>query len=165
MLLKTIRDMIVGAIVCAAVSASFAATFGTPPTPATGPGLVDGTWLNALAGGQNRSVVNTLTAHAGGTQAAALQIPSGVSLVGFATVATTGDSALMPFALAGATIMVRNAGAATLNIYANNGTNGATATTDKINGASNATAYTLAADTVAIFFCAKDGAWSAIHGS
>lgn len=164
-MLKTIRDMLVGAFVCAAVGAAFAATYGTPPTPATGPGLVDGTWLNGIAGGQNRLTINALTAHAGGTQSAAFQIPAGVALVGFATVATTGDSAKLPFALAGSIIMVRNAGAQTLNIYANNATNSATSTTDKINGASNATAYTLAADTSAIFFSARDGAWSAIHGS
>lgn len=162
---KTLRDMLVGAIVCAAISASLAATIGTPPVPATGPGLVDGTWLNGLAAGQNRTFVNALTAHAGGTQAAALQIPTGMALVGFGTVATTGDSAKLPFALTGTTIMVRNAGAQTMNVYANDGTNRTTATTDKINGAANTAAYTLAANTVAIFFCALDGAWSAIHGS
>lgn len=164
-MLKTIRDMLVGALVAAAVGSAFAYTVGTPPPIGSGPGLQDGVWLNALSNGQNRSTVSGLVAHAGGTQAAALQIPAAIAMVGFGTVATTNDSAKLPFALAGTMIMVRNAGAQTLAVYANNATNQATATTDKINGAANSSSYTLATNTVAIFWCDRDGFWSAIKGS
>lgn len=129
-------------------------TVGVPPTPGGGPALVDQNWLNGLAGGANRSFINGRTATAGGTKAAAYQIPAGVAIVGFSTVATAGDSALLPAALAGTIVCVRNAGVASMNIYGRG--------TDRINGSTTATAYALVNDTSAIFFCALDGAWSAV---
>jgi len=132
-------------------------TVGIAPPAGSGPGLQDGQWLLAVAGGQNGSYQNRLIAHAGGTKAAAIQLAAGVKIFGFATVATTGDSALLPAAVAGTVCMVRNAGAQTLNLYGKG--------TDKINGVASATAYTLTTDTGAIFFCAIDGAWTAIKSA
>ena len=130
------------------------AVIGIQPPLGSGPALQDGQWLNGLANGQNRSFTNGLTAHAGGGKASAYQIPAAVAIIGFATVATTGDSALLPQAKTGTVVMVRNAGANSMNLYAKG--------TDKINGVASATAYALAADTSALFFCALDAAWSAI---
>ena len=115
--------------------------------------LQDGRWLLGVAAGNNRSYQNGITAHAGGTKAAAFQLPAGVQLFEIDTVATNGDSVLMPAAVQGQIVMVFNNGAATLNIYGRG--------TDTINQSTTATAYTLTAGQTAIFFCAKNGAWGA----
>jgi len=127
-------------------------TVGTAPS--RGFGLQDGAWLLGLAGGQNRSYINSLTATAGGTKAAGYQIPAGVALVQFDTVATNGDSALLPEAKAGSVVMVSNAGAATLALYGRG--------TDTINDAATANNYDLATNKNALFFCALDGQWKSL---
>lgn len=129
-------------------------TVGIAPPAGSGPALQDGQWLLGLASGQNRNFQNRLVAHAGGTKAAGIQLAAGVAIFGFATVVTNGDSAIMPAAIAGTVVCIRNAGAASLSLYAKG--------TDKINGVASATAYSLSADTSAIFFCAIDSAWSAV---
>lgn len=130
------------------------ADVGTAPPVNSRQALQDGIWLRGLANGYNRSYVNGLTAHAGGTKAAALQIPAAVSLIEFGTVATNGDSALLPQAKAGTEIKVSNAGAASLSLYGKG--------TDTINGAATANAFSVASNGSATFFCAKDGEWKAI---
>lgn len=137
------------------------AQIGIPPTAQSGPALQDGTWLNGLAGGGNRNFISGITAHAGGTQAAGFQLPSNVALISVDTVASTSDSVLLPFCIAGQVIDLSNTGAQTLNVYANPNTNRATATTDTINAVANATAYTLTTTQVGRFFCPKNGAWKA----
>lgn len=132
-------------------------TIGIAPPAGSGPALQDGQWLNALAAGQNRNFQNRLVAHAGGTKAAGLQLAAGVAIFGFATVATGGDSAVLPAAIAGTVIFIRNAGAASMNLYAKG--------TDKINGVASATAYALSNDVSVIMFCALDGAWSAVKSA
>lgn len=130
---------------------------GTAPPVGSGPALQDGDWLNAIAAGQNRNYQNRLVAHAGGTKAAALVLAAGVAMFRFVTVATNGDSALMPAAKAGTIVCVRNDGAATLSIYGKG--------TDTINSVATATAYSLASDVSSIFFCALDGDWSAVKSA
>lgn len=130
---------------------------GTAPPVNSRQALQDGRWLRGLANGQNRSAINGLIAHAGGTKAAALQIPAAVSLVQFDTVATNGDSALLPQAKAGTEVCVANSGAATLSLYGRG--------TDTINDAATATNYDLATNTSARFFCAVDGQWKAIKSA
>jgi hypothetical protein len=132
-------------------------TIGIAPPVGSGPALQDGQWLNALAAGQNRNFQNKLVAAAGGTKAAAIQLAAGVAMFGFATVANAGDSALLPAAVAGTIICVRNAGAQTLDLYGKG--------TDVINGTATATAYTLTADQAAIFFCVVTGHWSAVKSA
>lgn len=126
---------------------------GIAPTKGSGPGLQDGNWLNGLASGQNLSYQNGITAHSGGTKAAAFQLPAGVALFQIDTVAAGGDSVLLPAAVAGTEINVFNNGANTLDIYGRG--------TDTINKVATATAYLLDAGTSANFFCAKNGAWGA----
>lgn len=132
-------------------------TVGIAPPAGSGPALQDGQWLNGVAAGQNRNYQNLLVAHAGGTKAAALVLASGVAIFRFVTVATTGDSALMPAAKAGTIVCVRNDGASTMNLYGKG--------TDTINSVATATAYTLASDVSAIFFCGVDGDWSAVKSA
>jgi hypothetical protein len=127
---------------------------GKPPVANSSYALQDGRWLLALAGGQNRSYQNGITAHSGGTKAAAFQLPAGVALFEVDTVAANGDSVLMPAAKAGQIVTLFNNGASTLDIYGRG--------TDTINGTATGTAKTMATLTSAVFFCAKDGVWGAI---
>ena len=167
-LLRNIANWTMGAVIFAGVSAAIASNItggpvGVPPIPATGPGMVDGTWLNVLAGGQNFSYQSGITAKAGGTQALATQLPVGIYLIEVDTVATTGDSVALPQCFQGSSLLIRNAGSGTLYVYGNVANNPllSTATADTINAVAGSTAYTLTTNTNAIFFCAKNGAWSA----
>lgn len=164
-MLKTIGNMLVGAILtfAAMFAVSAIAVVGTPPE--FGFQLVDGQWLRGMAGGQNFSFQSGITARAGGTQATCTNITIGVYLVSVDTVASTGDPVCLPFALAGTNLNVRNAGAQQMNLFAQPGTNAATATTDNINGTSNSTNYTLPANNIVECFAAKNGSWSCVKGS
>lgn len=132
-------------------------TVGTSPVPGGGFALIDQLWLNGLSGGSNRRYVNSVTAHAGGTKAAAYQLPANVAAIEVDTVASDNDSVLLPQAKAGTVIAVFNAGAHTLGIYGKG--------TDTINSVATATQYSLATTVSALFFCAKDGAWAAIKSA
>lgn len=60
--------------------------------------------------------VDALTAHAGGTQAAALQLAAGINRV--TVVATAGDSVKLPLAAAGVSVTVINADSTdSLNVF------------------------------------------------
>lgn len=130
-------------------------TVGIAPANGSGPALQDGQWLLGVAAGNNRAYKNGIVAHAGGTKAAAFQLPAGVQIIEIDTVATNGDSVLMPAAVQGQIVMVCNNGAATLDIYGRG--------TDTINGVATATAYALTVNQSAVFFCAKNGNWGAVH--
>lgn len=133
------------------------AEVGTSPPVNSRQALQDGVWLRGVAGGQNRSYINGLTATAGGTKAAGLQIPAGVALVQFDTVASGSDSALLPNALAGMTFRLANSGASTMSVYGRG--------TDTINDAATATNYDIATNVSVDFFCAKNGQWKAIKSA
>src|ERR1044071_8736408 len=75
------------------------------------------------------SVSDNLTAHAGGTQAAALALTSIMNIL--ATVATAGDSVKLPPAVIGLVIGVLNNGANSAQVFG--------AGTDNINGVATAT--------------------------
>lgn len=158
-MLKTISNMLVGAFIAAMVSAAIAVT-GTPP--GTSFALQDGVWLNGLAGGLNRAYASGITAHAGGTQAAAFPLPPGIALIEVTTVASSADSVLAPQCLQGAEFKVYNASATTLNIYGQVAVNPVTGVADTINGTAGSTAYQLTTKQAAEFFCSKNGAWAAI---
>ena len=129
--------------------------------PSAGFALVDGEWLRQLSNGNNDTYISGITAHSGGTQAAALQLPDVFSFIEVDTVAATGDSVLMPYAQQGQRKMIFNNGAHTLDIYAQTTNNPATGAADVINNTTNTTAYTLTTGQTAIFFCAKNGVWAA----
>lgn len=129
--------------------------------PAAGFALIDGTWARALSDGNNDTYTSGITAHAGGTQAAGFQLPDNVSFMEVDTVASGGDSVLLPYAQAGQRKFIFNNGAQTLDIYAQSTNNPATGSADVINKTTNVTAYTLTSGQAAIFWCAKNGVWAA----
>ena len=162
-MLKTTLNFLAGALVAAAVGAVFAAT-GTPP--GTGPQLIDGAWLNGLAGGQNYTFQAGITAHSGGTQAACLNLTPGTWMYEVDTVGAAGDSICLPFAVAGNTLVISNAATTnSMNIFAQPGTNALTGTTDTINNVANATAYALTAANNVDCFVAKNGLWKCARGN
>lgn len=154
-MLKTIRDMAFGASVAAMIGAAMAAT---GIAPQNGFGMVDGTWLNGIANGQNYSYQSGITA-AGTTQATATQLPAGVYLLEVDTAAASTGVAMAP-CIPGVQSTLYNNGAQTLTIYpavANNPLL-SPAAQDTIN---NATSITLTSHTQIAFSCAKAGVWAA----
>lgn len=137
---------------------------GIVPTSGGGPALLDQTWVLGVPQGRNWQYQNGITAKASGTQANATQLLTGAFVYEVDTCATNGDSVKLFAALPGHAIVIENAGAATLDVYAYDGLNGAvgTSASDKINNVANGTAYTLTTFQVAMFICAKAGVWLAI---
>jgi hypothetical protein len=127
---------------------------GTPP--GTGFQMVDGAWLNGLAGGVNNAYISGLTA-AGTTQATCTPLPAGYYLMEADTVsASTGFC--LPFAYQGADMLFYNNGAQTVTIYPSIANNPITAAQDTIN---NTTSVTVASHTSEAFSSAKNGVWFA----
>ncbi len=150
------KALLIGAAALLASVVTSYAIIGTPP--GTGFALPDGNWLNGLANGHNRSAQYGITAHAGGTKAAAFQLPAQVAQLQVDTVASTSDSVLLPpCGASGIEIVIANAGANTLSIYGKG--------TDTINAAATANNYDLTTNTNAVFWCVKSGLWRAIKGS
>jgi hypothetical protein len=156
-MLKNIASMIVGALISAAIGFASAVT-GTPPTPATGFGLVDGTWLNGLAGGTNYTFQNGITA-AGTTQATATQLSPGIYLYEVDAAAASTGVALPP-CIAGTQSVLYNNGAQTLTIYPSIVNNPATSAQDTINNGTSLSGG-LASHASIAFSCAKNGVWGA----
>ncbi len=97
-----------------------------------------------------QSYSNGLTAHAGGTQAAALALPSMINNV--STVTTAADSVKLPVSAAGLNIVVINSAAANaMQVYG--------AGTDTINGVATATGVSQSAGTVVVYSCTAAGEW------
>lgn len=93
-----------------------------------------------------RSFANGLTAHSGGTQAAALPLTADINNV--STVAAGADSVALPLGVAGMAITVSNQTATnTLDVYV------AAGSTDTINGITTGTAFTIAATKTTTFYC------------
>lgn len=145
-------------------------TVGRQPQQGQGIGQPDFVWLLGMAGGNNR-LYQSVTARAGGGQASATPIgypnQQGLEaqLVELRTVATAGDSVMLPQAIAGKTLQVFNSSGNSSNVYANPNTNKATGTTDTINGSANANAYAMAGGISVAFFCPRDGIWAAIKSA
>lgn len=93
-----------------------------------------------------------LTAFAGGGQANATLLPSAFNRV--TTVASAGDSVRLPAARAGMTIVVKNAGASSMNAFP--------ATGGIINALSANAAFAMAAGAVAVFVSTLDGRWDTV---
>lgn len=159
---KTMLNMIAGALVAASVGFAFAVT-GQPPV--NGFQTPDGTWLLGLASGQNFSYQFGITAHAGGTQAACLVLPAGVAFLSVDTVASSGDSVCLPFAVAGTNIQIANNSATTLNIFGQAGNNPLTAAADTINNTAGSTNYSPTTQQNTECYAAKNGAWRCMKGS
>ena len=154
--MRFIRTFLAAAIALGAAIPAFALT-GTPP--GTGPQLIDGQWLNGLAGGLNNLYLYGLTATGSG-QSTAVQIPSGYYLVEFDTVASS-TGAYLPFCTPGTDMLIYNNGAQTLTIYPNPGNNPLTitATTTPQDTINNTTSTTITSHSSASMSCAKAGVW------
>jgi hypothetical protein len=104
------------------------------------------------------SYQNGLIALAGGAQVGATKIGAAgggaATFTRFTTVATAGDSAALPPAAAGLTYFVKNAGAASMNIFPGNGT-------DVINTLAVNAAFPVAAGKLGMFTCMANGIWDA----
>lgn len=141
------------AAVLALGGAAYAVT-GIPP--GTGPSLIDGRWLNALAGGVNYSFASGIAA-AGTTQATSTPLPTMARLISVDTVAA-GAGVSLPPAIAGTQISLYNSSANTLTIYPSIINNPKTGVQDTID--STLTSETIASHQHGFLFCAKTGNWS-----
>lgn len=97
------------------------------------------------------TVSNNLTAHSGGTQAAALALVSSLNRV--TTVAAAADSVKLPASVAGLTITVINNGANVMQVFG--------AGTDTINGVATATGVPQQPNSVVRYYSAVAGLWQA----
>lgn len=155
-MLKTALNMLIGAMITAAVATAFAVT-GVPPTPGQGPLLPDGNWLLGVANGVNFSYQSGITA-AGTTQATATQLPAATNMVEVDTTASSTGVALPP-ALPGTNIQLYNNGANTLSVYPTVPNNPVTSAQDTIN---NGTSFSggVATHVLIDCFAAKAGIWA-----
>ena len=97
------------------------------------------------------SFADNMTALAGGGQVGATQIASEIAR--FTTVATAGDSAMLPQATAGLTLMVINHGAKPMQVFGNG--------TDTIDDQVAATGVSQMVNSVVIYVCTTQGKWYA----
>jgi hypothetical protein len=119
---------------------------------AAGAWSCEGIGTGASGGYPTVTAVDALTAHAGGGQGSATLCPAVINR--FTTVATAGDSGLLPSAKAGMQVTVTNAGAASMNVFPASG--------EQINNAAANAAFALAAGKTANFTSAANGAWHAV---
>lgn len=105
-----------------------------------------------FAGFLERSYANSVVAHAGGGQASATALTKDFNRV--TTVATAGDSVLLPDAVHGRSIFVKNTAANSLNVFPKSGEN--------INALAADAAYALATVKAAWFVCCVNGTWETI---
>ena len=97
-------------------------------------------------------VENALTAHAGGTQAAALALSATAKFHRVSTCATAGDSVSLPTAVANDWHYIRNDGAAACQVFG--------AGTDTINGVATATGVSLPVGVGALFVSTAANTWT-----
>ena len=101
-------------------------------------------------------VEDTLTAHAGGTQAAALALSSTAFYHRISVCATAADSVILPAATVGRMHYVRNDGAASAQVFA--------ALTETINAVASATGVPLGSGSGVFFVCTTAGKWTTAAG-
>lgn len=152
-MLKSILNMLAGALIAATVSAALAVT---GQMPVNGFATPDGTWLLGLSNGLNYSYQSGISA-AGTNQATATPLPSGIYLLEVDTAAGSTGVAVPP-CLPGSQFVLHNNGSNTMNIYPAVANNPVTSAQDTIN---NGTSITLNSHTPIAFACAKAGVWNA----
>lgn len=118
-----------------------------------GSGGIQDAFGNQLLGGTPN---DALTAHAGGTRAAALQLKYGWNRL--SVVATANDSVALPAAAKGTGLLIVNDGVATAKVFAMVGTS------DTIDGIAAATGVSLTNAKRSQFFCFTAGAWVSMTG-
>jgi len=95
------------------------------------------------------SSVDNIAAFAGGGQANATPLTNEINRV--TTVATAGDSVMLPASLAGLSVAVINAGANAVQVYGSGA--------DTINGAAAASGVSQMPGSATLYMCATAGAW------
>ena len=118
----------------------------------SGPRLIDGDALNSAFATPSVSFQGPLTALAGGGRTGAPTLTN--TLTEFDTVATNADSCQLPSAQPGQIKFIGNAGAHTLQVFANG--------SDTINGVAGATGVAMTTTQNAVAFCAEKGKWRMI---
>jgi hypothetical protein len=122
-----------------------------------GPHLISGQSLNAALGNGLANYSDAITALASGGAAGAPLLAYGINHV--TVTANANDSAMMPPSLPGASVMVTNNGAQSLQVFANTTSSLPAGTLDTINGTAGATGVAVAAAKTALFMCSVYGAW------
>lgn len=102
-------------------------------------------------------IEDTLTAHAGGTQAAALALSATKSIHRVSVCATNADSVKLPAAVLGQVHWVINSGAASLQVFGSG--------TDTIDDVATATGVAIATLKSAMFVCVSAGKWYRNQGA
>lgn len=97
-----------------------------------------------------------LTAHAGGTKAAALALNAAVSFHDVTTVATAADSILLPPAKEGEFHFVKNSGAASMQVFGQG--------TDTVDSVATATGVAQLAGDAVLYVCLVDGNYIRLGG-
>jgi len=104
------------------------------------------------------SVEDNITAHAGGTQAAALALDATKSVHNITTVATATDSVKLPLAVgSGKQHMVNNSGANSMKLYGDG--------TDTIDAVATATGVSIAAGKARLLTDIGVGKWISLLGA
>jgi len=120
---------------------------------ASGAWMVDGTGMGNAGQYPTETAVDSLTAHAGGGQGAATQLPALLNRV--TTVATAADSVGLPASRSGMNVTVTNAAASnSVNVFPASG--------EAINALGANAAFALAAGKTATFYCYTAGQWHSI---
>lgn len=121
----------------------------------SGARLIGGHTLNASFNKTTYSTQDTITATSGGGKTSAFALFATVSRITVA--AAAGDSALLPNAVAGSTMIIINDAANAIQVFG--------AGTDTINNVATATGVSQAAGTVFSYVCPIAGKWYATSGS
>lgn len=123
-----------------------------------GPHLVTGSGLNSAIGNQLQNYNDAITAFAGGGQASAVQLGSGLSKI--TVVASANDSVKLPPSKPGATCQIQNTTGNACQVFSNSVSSLPSSVLDTINGTAGATGISIAANRTAILSCTAYGAWS-----
>lgn len=154
-MLKKLGYLICGAMIVAMMGSAYA-VIGTPP--GTGPGLIDGAWLNGLASGHNSTFQYGISA-AGTTQATSTQLGTQIKLYQIDTVGASSGVALPPAVAGGIQANLYNNGASTLTVYPSINNNPVTAAQDTINSGTSFSGG-VATHVALSCFVAKPGVWA-----
>jgi hypothetical protein len=156
---RTLRDMMLGAIITAFVAASVTyGSVGIAPLANGTFATIDQTWLNGLAGGVNFTYQYGISA-VGTNQATATQLPAGVFTLEVDTSGSGGATGVaLPACFQGTQLSINNNTAYTFDVYPAIVNNPITAAQDTINNTTSTTITTYARKT---FSCAKNGVWAA----
>src|ERR1700721_3682606 len=107
-MIKTILNMLAGALLIVGVGAAYAVT---GVAPHDGFQVIDGLWLKGLAGGQNYTYASGITA-AGSTQTTATVLPTNIFIIEIDTVASS-TGVNLPTCVPGTQMQIYNNGAHT----------------------------------------------------